>query len=165
MGRMFESIRRFEDHLALVQRRRYGLIEIRDGQFFAIHFRPWPRIITALEVNSIGRWKHRHLTRDRCLLYFNQPIRHRNFLALKYIFSSQGSSCRTLHQATKTLDCVARIKRSDAIVTEVFNRRISDRLMRRLGWVPHCPERSGHHYIKRFYGQYPAYTDNLAASE
>ncbi len=97
------------------------------------------------------------MQRDRCLLYFNQPLGHQKFLVLKYVLTSRGSSYRTFHQAITTLDRIAQIKQSDAIVTEVYNQRLSDRLMRRLGWEPHCPERRGHHYIKRFYGVYPAH--------
>ena len=156
MWKLFESIRRFDDHVRLIEKRRYGLIEIRDGRFYAIHFRPWPKVITALEVRTIGRWRHHHLHRDRCLLYFNQPLRHQNFLALKYVLTSRGSSYQTFYQAIATLDRIARIKQSDAIVTEVYNQRLSDRLMRRLGWEPHCPEQRGRHYIKRFYGVFPS---------
>ena len=53
------------------------------------------------------------------------------------------------------LDEIARIKGTDAIVAELSNLRISDRLARRWGWEPHVPSSRRRHYIKRFYGSYP----------
>ena len=158
MRKLFESIRRFEGNQSLVQKRPYGVIDVRNGQLFAIHFRPWPKVISTIEVKWMGGWKQGRLQKDQCLLYFNQPRGHRNFLTLKYIVTSMGSSYQTTYRATTILDQVARIKNSDAIVTEAVNRRISNRLMQRLGWTQHCPDRSEPHYIKRFYGQYPAHT-------
>ncbi len=50
----------------------------------------------------------------------------------------------------------SRIKGSDAIVTDVANFRISERLLARLGWERHTASRWHRNYIKRFYGQYPS---------
>ncbi len=160
MGKLFESIRRFDGNLSQIIKRSYGVIEIRNGQLHAIHFRPWPKIISTIEVYWLGNWTHRRLKSDRCLLYFNQPQGHREFLTLKYIVTSKSTSYRSFYQATVILDQIARIKNSDAIVTDVINRRISDRLLQRLGWTKHCLKRPGRPYIKRFYGQYPDNTWN-----
>jgi hypothetical protein len=53
------------------------------------------------------------------------------------------------------LDEIARIKQTDAIVCDVRNARISDRLLRRWGWESHVPQSRRRHFIKRFYGEYP----------
>jgi hypothetical protein len=53
------------------------------------------------------------------------------------------------------LDEIARLKGSDAIVAEVRNLRISNRLLHRWGWESHLPTSRRRHYIKRFYGSYP----------
>ena len=53
------------------------------------------------------------------------------------------------------LDEIARLKGTDAIVAEVRNLRISERLLRRWGWESHMPTSRRRHYIKRFYGTYP----------
>jgi len=53
------------------------------------------------------------------------------------------------------LEAVAERKRSDAILCDVANTRFSDRLIRRMGWESHKPERWHRNYIKRFYGKYP----------
>jgi len=54
------------------------------------------------------------------------------------------------------MDEIARIKGSDAVLSEAFNWRISSRLAERWGWVRHKPSRWRRHFIKRFYGSYPA---------
>jgi hypothetical protein len=61
------------------------------------------------------------------------------------------------------LDRVAELKRIDAIVCDASNIRLSDRLMARLGWEPHKPQRWHRNYIRRFYGVYPT-TASAAAS-
>ena len=53
------------------------------------------------------------------------------------------------------LDEVARIKNADAIITEVTNCRITDKLMARFGWEPHLPNSRRRHFIRRFYGKFP----------
>ena len=62
----------------------------------------------------------------------------------------------TVCRALAVLDEIARLKQSDAILCEVANWRISREMLARFGWVPHCPSRWHRHYIKRFYGEYPA---------
>jgi hypothetical protein len=56
------------------------------------------------------------------------------------------------------LDRIAELKRTDAILCDAANTRLSDRLLRRFGWEPHKPERWRRNFIKRFYGVYPAST-------
>ena len=50
-------------------------------------------------------------TADRCLLYYNQPRRMPNFLALKYVVSTSGTSYRTFRAALAALDAIAEMKR------------------------------------------------------
>ena len=124
----------------------------------------WRRFICGRGPRSSRRWRstgwgsrrHRERPGDRCLLYYNQPRRHPNFLALKYIVSHRDCTLATVQRRVDVLDEVARIKRSDAILCDVWNARISDRLLARWGWEPHSPSRWHRHYIKRFYGVYPA---------
>lgn len=153
--RLFEQVSNLRAQANVIRRRRYGVIEVVDGQFRGIRFRPFPKWITLLGI-KLGAWRHRQQTGDRCLLYFNQPRKFSNFLALRYIHSTAGTSYRTFHTAVAALDEVARIKRSDALLCDVANARVSDRLMRRWGWEQHKPQAFHRNYIKRFYGQYPA---------
>jgi hypothetical protein len=92
---------------------------------------------------------------DRCLLYYNQPRRFRNFLAVKYVVSSRGTGYVTYRRVLEALDEIARIKGIDAMLCDLANRRMTQSMMRRWGWEPHKPSRWHRHYIKRFYGVYP----------
>ena len=62
-------------------------------------------------------------------------------LALKYIVSTAGTSFPTLRAAVDELDRLAELKRTDAILCDAANLRISDRLLARFGWESHKPER------------------------
>ncbi len=140
---------------AQLARGRYGVIETRSGQLTAIHLRPWPKLASVLESEWWGRRYHERRAGDQCLLYYNQPRRCPNYLALTYILSSRDTSFASFRQALQTLDEVARIKRSDAILCDAWNLRISDRLFARWGWEPHKPQAWHRNFIKRFYGVYP----------
>ena len=144
----------FSDADAL-RRARYGVIEVRDGRLAAIHLRPWPKVISALEIAWLGRRFHSQRKRDRLLVYYNQPRRFPNYLALNYVLSERRCTLATLRVARAALDEIARIKSSDAILCDAWNARISARLLARWGWEPHRPARWHRHYIKRFYGVYP----------
>lgn len=146
-----------------VRRGRYGIIEVSRGRLVAIHLRPWPRIVSTLETDWLGRRWHERRAGDRCLVYYNQPRRHSNFLALKYVVSQRDCTLATFRRALLALDEVARIKRSDAILCDAWNERISERLMAREGWERHKPDRWHRNYIKRFYGVYPQSGASTAA--
>ena len=86
-----------------------------------------------------------------------------NFLALRYVVSTSGTSYRTFRAALTILDEIAQIKRIDAIVCDASNLRISDRLLARLGWEAHKPQRWHRNYIRRFYGEYPTAAPQTSA--
>lgn len=156
----FETATNLTDDADLIGRRRYGAIEVVEQRLVAIRFRPWPRMWSWPDLGPITNPYHRRRKDgkprgDRCLLYFNQPWRSSNFLALRYVVSAAGTSFGTFRLAVRVLDEVARIKRTDAIVCDASNFRISDRLLQRWGWESHLPSRWHRHYIKRFYGSYP----------
>ena len=138
-----------------IRRHRYAVLETTGGRLVAIHFRRWPKLLAWPEIWPVGPVYHASGAADRCLLYYNQPRRHPNFLALKYMVSTEGTSFATFRSALVALDCVAKLKQTDALLCDAFNARISDRLMRRFGWESHRPQRWHRNYIKRFYGEYP----------
>lgn len=148
-----------------IRARRYGVIETANGELQAVHLRPWPKLLAAPELLPLGPKYHQRGEADRCLLYFNQPRRMPSFLALKYIVSTHGTSYRTFRAALTALDAIAEIKQIDAIVCDAANVRLSDRVMARLGWEPHKPQRWHRNFIRRFYGVYPAHgvADELLA--
>lgn len=155
MGKLFESIFDMETGGGAIISRRYGVIEVAVGKLVAIHFRPWPKLISTTEAQWLGGWQHGRRRKDQCLLYYNQPVGHSNFLALKYVVTSFGTTYRTVRKSLLILDQVACFKKSDAIVAEITNNRISDRALERMGWVKHFPRSRKRHFIRRFYGQYP----------
>jgi hypothetical protein len=138
-----------------IRARRYGVIETVGGELRAIHLRHWPKIVSLSELWPLGPRYHCRGAADRCLLYYNQPSRMPNFMALRYVVSTAGTSYRTFRAALTVLDQIAELKRIDAIVCDAANIRLTDRLMERLGWEPHKPQRWHRNYIRRFYGVYP----------
>ncbi|MHC2067304.1 hypothetical protein ACYFX5_07525 [Bremerella sp. T1] len=150
----FESIDNLNDAQELVRRRRYGVIEIESGEFRRLSFRPWPKLISRIEIETLGRWKHA-AAGDRCRLFYNFPFSAPGFLSLAYVESTRQTSWKTLRRSLEVLDWIAQIRRANANVCELSNEKISQRAMERVGWEVHCEHLSGRHFIKRFYGEYP----------
>jgi hypothetical protein len=149
-----ETIIDFDAGRERIRTRHYGVIETVGGRLVAVHLRPWPKLIALPEIFPLGAYYHSRGAADSCLLYYNQPWRMPNFLALKYIVSTAGTSYATSRAALKVLDAIAELKRTDAIVCDAANARLSDRLMARWGWEPHKPQRWHRNFIRRFYGSY-----------
>jgi hypothetical protein len=141
--------------LDALRSRGHGMIETRDGKLAAVYLRRLPKVISAIEIELLGHRWHSRRPGDQCLLYYNQPRSLPNYLALKYVVSWRDCTLATFQRALQVLDDIARIKRTDAIVCDVWNDRISDRLLQRWGWEPHLPKRWHRNFIKRFYGTYP----------
>jgi hypothetical protein len=152
---LFDVITDLAEGADVLRRRHFGVIEVVEGRLRRIALRPFPKIISAPEILLFGGWHHRHKRGDRMLVFYNQPLRFPNFLALAYVVSSRETTRATANRAAAVLDEIARLKQSDALLCDVGNWRISTRLMARWGWEPHCPTRWHRHYIKRFYGAYP----------
>ena len=155
MTPLFQTVADLVAESEVLCRRRYGIIEAAEGDFCRVRLRPFPSLGLAPEVLLLGRCYHRYHRGDRCLLYYNQPMRFSNFLAVRYLVTGRGTSLRTIARALDALEEIARLKRTDALLCDVANSRISSELMTRLGWEPHCPSRWHRHFIKRFYGNYP----------
>jgi hypothetical protein len=152
---LFHTVRDLQRDAELLRRRPYGVICMADERLKQIRLRPWPTAISVLESMLWERLVHDRGEGNCCWLYYNQPRGHRSFLALKYVVSSRGATFKTFRSCLIVLDEIARIKQSDAIVCEVRNLRISDRLLARWGWESHLPSSRRRHFIKRFYGTYP----------
>jgi hypothetical protein len=138
---------------ASLARLRCGHIVIRNGHLQAIQGRWWPYCGNLWQV-----WWDTHSRsgfQDSCDLFYHSPFSAPGFLTLDYVRSGARTSLTTLYAAALVLDEIARLRRAHAIVCNVTNRRISDRLLQRWGWHEHCQQWSGRHFIKRFYGHYP----------
>jgi hypothetical protein len=162
---MFDTVTDLDAGAEVLRRRHYGVIEVANGRFREVRLRPWPKIASGPEILLLGQWQHRVRGGDRLLIYYNQPWRFPGFLALKYAVSSRRTSFGSLRRALDVLDEIARLKRSDALLCDAGNWRLSTRMMARCGWVPHCPSRWHRHFIKRFYGSYPPPAAWLGAEE
>ena len=50
MAAWFETVRSLVgEHEDVIRTRRYGVIEVRGGEFVGIHMRPWPKIVSVAE--------------------------------------------------------------------------------------------------------------------
>jgi hypothetical protein len=156
MSWRIESISDFGGRRERIRARRYGVIETAAGELRAVHLRAWPKLLATPDLVPVGSRYHGRGSADCCLLYYNQPRAMPKFLALKYVVSTAGTSYQTFRAALVALDAIAELKHIDAIVCDAANMRLSDRLMNRLGWEPHKPQRWHRNFIRRFYGVYPA---------
>lgn len=162
MNQWIETDSRTREAMAAVARQRYGVIRVVGGSVVDVRFRLWPRWASWLEVVWWEHWRRRGAQKDECCLYYSQPRGHAHYLTLNYIASNSGTTLATFRRALTALDQVALIKRSDALLGHITNRRISDRLLRRWGWQQHLQQTRQRHWIKRFYGQYESVDNNLA---
>ena len=156
MRPLFETVIDLEAGAEAIRRRRYGMIEARDGRFSRVELRPFPKIASVPEVFLVGGWYHRFMPGDRCRLYFNQPRRFPNYLAVKCIISARDTRFATVRRVLEALDEIARVKGSDALLCDVANWRLSTAIMTRWGWESHCPSSWHRHFIRRFYGEHPS---------
>lgn len=151
MLRLFETVSDLKSNLESVRRRRYGVIEARDGRFHSLCLRPFPKIASVPEVFWLGGWYHRLASGDRCRLYYNQPRRYPNYLAVISIVSARHTTLATLRRVLQTLDEIAAVKGVDALLCDAANWRLSTAIMCRWGWEPHCPSYWHRHFIRRFH--------------
>jgi hypothetical protein len=128
----------------------YGVVAAVAGRVEAIRLRRLPKLLAWPEVWPCGGDYHPRGPADRCLLYYNQPRRCPQFIALKYVATTRGTHYRTFKAALDALDELARLKGVEALLCDAANRRLSDRLLGRLGWTPHAPQRWHRNFIKRF---------------
>lgn len=155
MYQPWEKVRDLATGAERLRRRRYGVIEVADDQFVAVHLRPWPKTVSVCGARWLGARQHRQRPGNHCWLYYNHPLSAPGFLALTYVVSARETTLLSFRGALTVLDEIARLKGSVAIVCEASNLRISDRLLRRWGWEQHLRSARGRHFIKRFWGEYP----------
>ena len=132
---------------------RHGVIVACAAELASVRKSRWP-LIASLDMYFWAVRQHRRETGDRCRLYYSQPRRFPNFLALKFVVSTRDCSLGTFRRALEALDALAELKQCDAILCDAWNPRLTDRALRREGWEPHAAMRWHRNYIKRFYGDY-----------
>ncbi|HMP78709.1 MAG TPA: hypothetical protein PKD54_04615 [Pirellulaceae bacterium] len=136
-----------------IRRHRHGAITINHSGQVEIQFRWWAKRVSLLGARMWGSWQHARLLSFACRLFYSEPPNSR-YLALTYVVSGRGCPLAWFRLALITLDQMALIKQSDAILCQVTNDRISTRLLHRWGWEHQPMSRSKAVWIKRFYGDY-----------
>lgn len=162
---MFTKIYDVREAHELLAEKPYGMIEATNGQTSFVQIRPFPKMISIAEAMWLGGFAHKRIKRDRVQVFYNQPRAHKNYLIAKYAVSELGTTLATMRASFKTFMEIARLKQADAAMCEVISRRVTDRIMAYWGFEPHNPKSRGRHYIRRFYGDYPDYTDWIAELE
>lgn len=147
---MWATLERIEGNEQVVRDAHYGWLDVRDGRLAQVRLRPWPKLGSRFEVWWCEQFGWRRRKGDYCRLFFNQPRSCPDYLNLPWMQSTAETTLKTVFAALDALDQIADIKESEAIVCELANPRLSDRLMRRLGWERHLEHAAGRHYIKRF---------------
>jgi hypothetical protein len=154
---LFETVTDLEAGAEALRARHYGVIEARGGELHRVRLRPFPKLISVPEILFFGEALHRYLASDRCLIYYDQPRRFPKYIAVKYLLSHRGTRIATIRRALQVLDEIARMKECDALLCDAANWRLSTAILARSGWEPHCPSRWHRFFIRRFYGQSPAF--------
>lgn len=126
---------------------KYGEIELSGGAVVCIYPRWWPRIGSKWE--SAVESYLKVLPEDSCRVYYAFPMRAPNYMSVLYAHSGPNTSYKTLYRGVTAVEEIARIREAHAIVCQVSNSRLSERLMKRLGYVRHALNLGDHHYIKR----------------
>jgi hypothetical protein len=150
------------DNPELLRQRSAGMIVAEQGALKRIEGVWFPRRATVWRTWLDQR--ARHLPADQCRIYFRQPLSSPTYLAIDYFVSGSRTSLRTVDAALEAIDQIAQLKRSDAIVAQLKNSRISTRMLQRYGWERHLGGEQSLHIIKRFYGKYPASKRDLRES-
>ena len=159
MANLFRKIESIRDGHEILTRHPYGMIEAAGGKLSFVQLRPFPKLISVAEAAWLGGWSHKRIRRDRVQVFYNQPARHRNYLIARYAVSELGTTLATMRASFRTFMEIARLKRANAVLCQVISKRVTDRIMSYWGFEPHNPKARGRHFIRRFYGNYPDYTD------
>lgn len=157
-----KPIRSDRDDWSRVKLHSSGVIVAQAGRWVEVRMFWFPKHTTVWRVWWDQRF--RQVPQDQCRIYYRQPFAAPTYLTLDYFVSGLKTSVRTVDAALHALDRVAEFKRSDAIVAQLKNSRISSRLLQRYGWERHLGGETSPHIIRRFYGKYPSAIASLRES-
>lgn len=116
---------------------------------FAFEFIPrWvPRFASRWDVlldTSRPRVKERE-----CHVYYSFPMRTPGFMAVQYLVCGQETPYATLRRSVEIVSWIARARGCQAVVCQAISDRLSERVMKRWGYVPHAKTLGPGHYILR----------------
>jgi hypothetical protein len=142
-----EKVASIEGNEIAINSWRYGELELSDGKLVCIRPRWWPRLGSRWE--SMQDSYIRRLPTDQLLAYYAFPRRAPGFMSVLYAFSGPNTQYRTIYRAVVTMDAIAKLRGSQAIVCQTITDRASERLMKRWGYVRHAASLGHNHFIKR----------------
>jgi acyl-CoA synthetase (AMP-forming)/AMP-acid ligase II len=132
-----------------LRRWRRGVIEVRSGRLVSISWRPTSKRVTRLGSWTVGRLVHRRKRGDVCRLYYYQPRSSPEFLVVSYAVSYRDATLASMNESLRVLEQIAAVRGTYALVGDISNERISDRLLARWGWERHATQLFGRNFIKR----------------
>ena len=127
---------------------RYGEVVLRGAHLEAIYPRWWPRIASQWDV--VRDDYVRTLAPDECRFFYSFPRSSPGFMTLNYALTGPSTRYQTIRRAVGIADDIAAIKKANAIVCQAFNKRVTESIMNRWGYVRHAAGLGDNHYIKRF---------------
>lgn len=131
----------------LVRSARYGEYSVLADQSFELYFRWWPRLASRWDVMRDAYL--RSLPTSECRVYYSFPIRCPDYMTINYVHSGKGTQYKTVRQAIVIANEIAQLKKAAAIVCQITNERITQRMMNRWGFVQHAQTLGNNHFIKR----------------
>lgn len=126
---------------------RYGVICVSRGEVSQIKSRWLPTMPSLWDVWLDSYW--RRLPNDCFQVYYNEPRSNPGFIILSYAVAGRRTSLSTIHAGMLTLEEIGRYRNARAIVCHASNRRLSERVLQRFGYMRHAIRLKGDNYIKR----------------
>jgi hypothetical protein len=140
-------VTRLESCESQIARWRYGEVETCEGQVTGLYARWWPRIGSELDVAMDNYLSQ--LRENSARFYYAFPLRSPGYMTILYAHSGPRTSYATLYRGIETMDAIAKLRRTNAIVCQATNAKLEERTMNRWGYVRHALALGDNHYIKR----------------
>ena len=118
-----------------------------DESTVTIQQRIWPRIASRFDVY----WDEKFASCDSrsCKVFFSFPKSAPGFMTINYVRTGPQTGYQIIAKAVNIAEQIAIARSCQAIVCQVISSRISARVMRRWGYVPHAQSVGNGHFIRR----------------
>ncbi|XZE46256.1 hypothetical protein SH467x_001530 [Pirellulaceae bacterium SH467] len=87
-----------------------------------------------------------------CVVYYAFPYRSPGFMAVQYLVCGRHTPYSTLRRCVELVAWIAKSRGCQAVVCQAISDRLTDRLMKRWGYVQHAQTLGPGHYIHRLPG-------------
>ncbi len=133
-----------------IKEHRYGTLQLSPNKQITLTFRRFAKRATLWHVLWAKTWTHSRKYGDTCKLYYDAPKSCPGFVIIKLMVSHRNTTYRSTRKIMAALDKLASIRETNAIVFHASNKRLTDRVVERFGYVRHAENLPGRHFIKRF---------------